>query len=483
LALLHKDHVLHSARIAGVPQYTGRVLNFRCTFPSHQCDRKKLRGTVVAPISAEESSSTPARGGGGDMYCNMHRAQFDSRGEAVALLLSVAGDLYEKIDLSKSIRTYNILASYTMQIAGIAPFQLDSAQQQHPVTGTGITEEVASVTELAEKASESWCKVSFLASKQLDETEHQHQQKRLQQEEDRMHWSRYKLLQVSMLALYNAGVCAFHCDTEQAQRALESAECRRKEIDALLAGPLLQDFNYQSAAPLHPPLATATATATTTATAPFATTATTPATGTTTGPSTSSSNRNSAGGKDDDSDNNNSLHGYYAACGDLSYHLGQAYLRQAKYSECVTAATEAHDYYQHAERLLFTLRAMQQQQHGPKSLCSGSSSTGESAKSRDCSSTGLSSQMLPHKSAAGCDLVVPISEQTAMGRLRQRQSLGLLALAFSALGELAKSDRLVRSVADLCLGPIEGIYLETYLYVVVALVFGWLLRHMLKAAT
>jgi hypothetical protein len=231
---------------------------------------------------------------------------------------------------------------------------------------------------------EAWRKVAQLATRKqsLIDAEIRESTTANDAAQRSLHFAKYHFLQQAMLAFYQAGVCAFHCagSVEEsaavlAKRSLESADSVRSEIDTLLASPVMAaEF-----ALLKSPDLKARA-------------------------------------------ESESLYGYYAACGDLSYHLAQAYQRAGAFRDMLRAAESASQYYQHGDRLLFALNA-----------------------------PALTSEKLD-------DLHIPLSEMTAQSRLRQRQAAAAVVVAYCAMGDDKRASAALRKVADLCLGPAEGMY-------------------------
>ena len=339
--------------------------------------------------------SSISRRGEGDSYCTFHKLRYDSIPEAVAIFLQVAGSEYEESDLSESLKTSHILASYTMQMAGIEAFQLDEPISAG--TKEGSSTDLVDRRDLAEKAVEAWKKTSLLANRKLGDLNTSLNTCTDPARLKTLSFEKYYFLQQAMLALYNAGVCGFHCggDADQspaqlAQRCLESAEAVRADIDKLLSSEAMAGEFQVSATPRCQPTRAATDASTAEATSSL-------------------------------QQEERSLHGYYSACGDLAYHLAQAYLRLNQYSEMLRSSDSAVRLYQHSERLLFLLSAQ-------------------------CQEADF---------ALG-ELELPLREMSAVGRGRLRQATGLVALAHSALGEERRSQQMLRKVGDLCLGPIEG---------------------------
>lgn len=414
-AMLYKDHIILCARISGAKPYTGRVFTWTVALPNAVHTKHSNNSNVLQV----------------NRYSTVHKMEFENASEAVAVFLQIAGEEYEPLNLAESIQTFHILATYTMEQAAIEPFQLDNNNE------IKATQEV-NKKDLAEKAAEAFKKVSLLASQKISVIDKTIatplpapstvpfptvpvctdgarsdpaalEDKRLLA----LHNDKYFHLQQSMLALYNAGVCAFRCDNTLAQRHLESAECVRKDIDILLASKLQKQYDFDSL------LAAATEPCTTMG-----------ANGEDDSGHDESKNKASAALQD------RSLHGYYAASGDLAFHLSHAYLRLSNYTEALQEACAAVHFYEHSERLFFALN------------CLSTDSARTTAK--------MSKQHRALLQKGVGELVIPLREMTPAGRLRQRQAQGLVALCNSACGEDKKAEQALRNVADLCLGPIEG---------------------------
>lgn len=509
-AMMYKDHPLFTARIGTATEASAdgtttdnSGTNATTTTTASTTAATSYTWPSCIPLLNKHSVPTEY-----NEYATFHRLRFDSVSEAVAVLLQVAGSEYEKIDAVQSMRTFHTLAEYTMNIAQIQPFDFSDAppkvstvrlsntgtsKNATAFTTTSYAGEIITTTtttvppastaslsnsnanananavdkkDLAEKAADAWIKVSLQATRQVDAiqtTLHALLTPSTAATTStassaattttapyailRTHYfEKYFYLQKSMLAMYYAGVCAFHFDVTLSQRNFESAEEVRQSIDALLTGELKSEFNLGepdgSSSPdveaggditkeeeVKPTDASCSPTATSASNTGSAS------------PSTSAEAR--------------SLHGYYATCGDLSYHLSQAYLRLTMYAEALQAATSALAYYEHSERLLYLLNTINQYNNTSSNNTSASSPrTPASPISPATMKNTKSYHSLLKMGVVG--LVIPLSETTPTGRLRQRLCLTVCALCHSARGELKLVEQAVRRVGDLCLGPIEG---------------------------
>lgn len=207
-------------------------------------------------------------------------------------------------------------------------------------------------------------------------------------------FEQYRCLQQALLAHYHAGVCAFHCNsTAEASAAVLATRSLEKADELRRAIDQLL-----TAEPLK---------------AEFANIQT---------PKVKNSNSRQEGDRerdDGETSNGRSLQGYYCTCGDAAYHLAQAYLRSSEFKDALRSADAAVTYYMHSERLAF-------------------------AEKGNLSVPNLS------------DVEIPLREMSAQGRLRLRQAHGTAALAHTGMGEERRALQALRSVADLCLGPVEG---------------------------
>ena len=480
-AMLYKDHPLLIAR----PPLSSETATPATNAVSTTTDNDATHTwPSCIPLLTKHSAPTEY-----NEYATFHRLHFDSVSEAVAVLLQVAGNEYGKIDAVQSMRTFHTLAEYTMQIAQIQPFvfgdtapmvthvrsNTNASKNATAFTSTSYAGEIITTTttavpplstasptnnnavdkkDLAEKAADAWAKVSLQATRQVDAIQATLASLTAPTASSggsnstapyailRPHYfEKYFYLQQSMLALYYAGICAFHFDLTLSQRNLESAEEVQKSIDALLTGELRSEFN------LGEPGSSSTDSA---------------IAGDTTGDNTVSSASGSSNDKGSTGTGTNtptnsaesrSLHGYYATCGDLSYHLSQAYLRLAMYTEALQAATLALAYYEHSERLLYLLNTINQYNNA---TVSNNSSSPRTPNSPATLKNTKSYHSLLKMGVVG--LVIPLAETTPTGRLRQRLCLTVCALCHSARGELKLVEQAVRRVGDLCLGPIEGNY-------------------------
>jgi hypothetical protein len=343
---------------------------------------------AALPVSARSNKHSLDRLCEGDASTSFHRLRFDSNSEAVAILLQVAAHEYEAVDLAESLSTSSTLAAYIMNLCQVQPFQLEGdTKLSAALARTGVDRR-----DLAERAVEAWKKVALVAAKKVAAVDAQLGRcTGLTARKNLLH-EQYYFLQQGMMAQYNAGICAFHCcngadatAAEVAARCLQAAETIRRDIDKLLSSEDMRcEFDL-------------------------------------TGPRVEGVNSGvegaeQAGGR--------SLHGYYVACGDLSYHLAQAHFRSGEYREMLQSAHAAGTHYAHSERLLFAEAAAR---HGT-----------------------------PLMAASPAELEVPLREMSAQGRQRLREAHGVTAVALSAMGEDKRSLQAVRRVADLCLGPIEG---------------------------
>lgn len=225
-------------------------------------------------------------------------------------------------------------------------------------------------------------------------------------------------LQESMLALYNAGLCAMRGnDVNLAQRAFESALSVRDELDSEQCRHCIDSSSHR--AMIH------------------------------SGRSVDNNNimddisfYESDEKVEEDGDRVSSLsshtssqkqelpqsEGYLVACGDICFHLGQTYLKTGDLHYVIQEADHALTYYNGLVPISHPFYHIQQQQL--KAL---------KHKSQQRSSKGSSKDQQMHV-------------------VRQRHALGLKALALSAMGQFDEAEAMLKHIKKSCKGPLEGMY-------------------------
>ena len=336
-------------------------------------------------------------------------------------------------DFPESFRTYKLLGEYYLEVTKVEPFQFESSLAAS-ITYAYNDEKIAiDVPEFSERGHDAWRCAYKVATKIVSKLDDLQANNKHMGPDQAVKGSGTKpalknplpaenaamkiyYLQESLMALYNAGLCAMRGnDVNLAQRAFESALSVRDEVDGEQCSHFVDSSS--SRAMIH------------------------------SGRSVDNNNimddisfYESDDRIEEDGDRVSSLtsqtstqkhelpqsEGYLVACGDICFHLGQTYLKTGELHYVIQEADHALTYYNGLVPISHPFYHIQQQQL----------------------------KALKHKTQQRSSKGSPKDQQ--MHVVRQRHALGLKALALSAMGQFDEAEIMLKHIKKSCKGPLEG---------------------------